>query len=212
MGKIVKGIGNVFLGKKDPGTPGQYIGLDPSLQRVVDQARGQQEALTGLYAKDIADMAAMPTATALARRQQIERERQIRGGMEQAQRQVQRQIAQRGIGRTSLGLRAMLGAERAGQQAIEQSRAQMPLQVMQAQQARLGMLGAAGGGLAGILGAPGAQRAYQQARPSAGRRGGLLSIAAPIVGAALGSTKGPEGAAAGMQVGSGISSALQSAF
>jgi len=187
------GLKDMLLGKKqDPFDPYKMMQLDPSLKKSVEAGReAQQKGLSALMA-DSGEEAA---------RSQIAREQAgVGAATEDTARKIKESMAQRGMGRSSIGLGLEKGAQERG--------AQQKAGIMASLKERLrGMnkeLIAAGGG---VLGAQGAQRAMMMGKKK-GRSGGLMSIAAPLAGAALGSAAGPQGAAAGMQAGSGLSSAM----
>lgn len=176
---------DLLLGKRDPGTAGQHLDLDPSLKRVTDEARAQQSRII----KGFGDL--LGSGDQMARNQINLQERFARRGVEDAQRQAQRFVAQRGLGNSSIGLSALMAPQRGLGERLEEIRASLPM-------LQLSNLSSISGGINAILGAQGAQRAYIPGQASMGRQGGL----APLLGAGIGGMLGgPAGATAGLGIG-----------
>lgn len=128
-----------------------------------------------------------------------------RGGTEDALRQLRQRIAQRGMGRSSLGIVAETGLRRDLSTNLSRIRASAPDLIRQERLARIDALmnAARGGAASSSLFAPAPRRVRQ------GLIAPLMTVAGGAAGAALG---GPAGASAGSQIGAGVGSGLQGAF
>ena len=203
---LLGGGKDLLFGKKDPGVADRFLGLDPSLRKTVEAGRAQQQEQLKLLGAERERLLAGPGAGALARLTAGKQERQARAGAEDVKRRSQALVAQRGLGGSSIGLRSLLGADRAAGERIGAIRASTPLLQQQFQAQRLGQIGQIGSGIRGVLGTPGAQRAFVQGRESRGRGGGLVGLASTVGGAALGAKFGRPGA--GAQAGAGFGQSL----
>lgn len=191
-GKFGKGViggkvGDVLLGKKDPGTPDEVIDLaDPT-------GRKFQRELISKYGEGInKDMGAM------ARLQTAQQESQAMQNLQDQQRKLDQAVAQRGLGRSSIGLGQALGAQKGAQEKISAIRANEPLLAEQLRQQNLNF---ATSGINQILGEQGQSKVLKMGREGGQRVGGL----APLIGAGLGAYYGgPQGAQAGMGIGSAL--------
>lgn len=208
------GLKDLMLGKKDPGTPSQFIDLEDTLRKNVDEARGRQFQNLG-FLSNLGQRAFQEEDKSglLARMQATQQERGLMGQAADQRRAIEANIARRGMGNSAAGLAAMAGADRSAAEGIIQTRANLPLLQEQLrreqEQNRLQQVLAASQGINQIQQAPGEQRAFIQGMPSQGRKGGLLNLGLMAGGAYLGSAAGPAGALAGMQIGQGLGGAVQ---
>lgn len=194
------GLGDVLRGEKDPGTPDKWLDLDPSLRRNVEAGRTQQLEGINIYGDELKRLKGVDPGK-LANIVQAKREKQLIGEGADQQRRAQQLIAQRGLGRSSVGLNAMLNADRKTQEKIGASRAEAPMLKEKIAQQRLGSIQQATGGINQALQAQGAQRDFVQGQTGGTRSGGLLGLAGGAIGAMKG---GPQGAYAGQQLGQGL--------
>lgn len=199
-GSNVLGLGDVLRGEKDPGVADKYLNLDPSLQRNVEQGRSAQSQGLGLYSEELKRLKGVDPKQ-LAGVVQAKQEKQLIGQGEDKKRRAQQLVAQRGLNRSSVGLNAMLNADKETQSKIGSSRAEAPLMQEKIASQRLGSINSAQQGINQSLGAQGAQRDFVQGRQGGQRSGGLLGLAGGLAGAYFG---GPQGAYAGQQLGSGL--------
>lgn len=209
--KLSGKIGDALLGKKDEGTPDRTIGLDPSLAKVVEAGRPQQERALGILGGQLNKFNSMDTK-GLAGIMAGQQENLIRAQGKDQVRMANDMVARRGLGGSSLGLRAALGADKDISNKINEVRANRPIQEMQLDQQKLAGINTATGGINSILGTPGAQTTMVMGQQGTGMRsGGILGAAMPIAGGILGGVYGgPQGAAAGMNVGQGASNIFRS--
>jgi hypothetical protein len=174
LGGIVNSGKDILFGKKDTGTKDRYMALEGE----------QQEALAG-YNK------LLKTDTdALARNSIMAQENAIRANAGDAQRQAQDLIAQRGLGRSSVGLNAILNSTRNMGEQIGQVRGQLPTL---AYDLKTKNLDRATSGIQNILN----NRTFIQGREGTGRNGGLVGFgkdlavaAAPGIGAYMAKKQG----------------------
>lgn len=186
-GIIGKKAGDILLGKKDPGTPDQVIDLgDPT-------GREFQRQLISKYGEGI-----NKDTSALARLQTTQQESQALQNLQDQQRKLDQAVAQRGLGRSSVGLSQALGAQQGAQEKIAAIRANEP---MLAEQMRQQNLNFATSGINQILNEQGQSKIFKMGREGGQRTGGL----APLVGAGLGAYfGGAQGAQAGMGIGNAL--------
>ncbi len=95
----------------------------------------------------------------------------------------------------------MINAGEGARDGVAELRSNQPLMQEQAALAKTQSVNAATGGLNSILNAQGASRDYMQGRTGGKRSGGLLNPIGAAAGAYYG---GPQGAAAGQQLGQGL--------
>ena len=198
--RLTDSFGDIVGGKKDPGVADKWLNLDPSLRRNVEAGRQQQLEGINIYGDELKRLRAVDPKK-LAQSVQASKEKQLLGQGEDKKRRAQQLIAQRGLNRSSVGLNAMLNADKETQKKIGASRAEAPLMQEKIAQQRLGSIGQATGGINQALGAQGAQRDFVQGRTGGRRSGGLLGLAGGLAGAYYG---GPQGAYAGQQLGQGL--------
>lgn len=194
------GLKDALLGKQqDPFAPTRLQELDPSLKKSVEMGREAQQKGLSEILKDTSS----PELIA-----QAEQERALRaqeGAGADAARKAQEAIAQRGLGRSSIGLGMEKSIGERTARAKANIMAGLAERLRNLKQERQNRLLQAGGS---VLSTPGAQRSLIVGQ-NKGRSGGLFGAIAPIAGAAIGGhLGGAQGAAAGMQAGSGLSSAL----
>lgn len=185
---------DLLLGKKSEGSAASYSELDP-----------MQKKAMGIYGRELDDLSIKSDPAAIAKSQIAQQERGIRSGAQDAQRQAQQLVAQRGLGRSSVGLNAILGVNRDLNDRIFANRSLETGLANQYQNQfandRINRLGALSGGINSTLNT----RMYTPEVKGGVRGGGLLAPILGIAGTALGAKYGgPAGAAAGYQVGSGI--------
>jgi hypothetical protein len=203
---------DAFFGAKDTGVPDSYLELDPSLRLVTEKAREGQLKGAELYGSRLSDLEKLdPTRTATQRiNAEIGQASKVLGQQgEDAKRFAGQEIAKRGLGRSSVGLNALMRADeesRKGLSSLLAGRGRMEEDLRtQLQRERMADIGQATGGLNSLLGAQGAQREFMQGRAATGRGGGLLGGALGLAGSLVGAKYGgKEGAAAGGQFGGGL--------
>jgi hypothetical protein len=176
--KGLSGVKDTLFGKKDPGTKDRYTPLEQE----------QQDALAE-YNKLL-----KTDTNALAKNSIVAQENAIRANAADAERQAQGLVAQRGLGRSSVGLNAILNSTRDMGDRIGQVRGQLPTL---AHELKVNNLNTATRGIQDIYGS----RAFIQGQKSTGRGGGLVGLAATGAGAYFG---GAGGAQAGASMGKGI--------
>lgn len=199
-GSNVLGLGDVLRGEKDPGQADKWLNLDPSLRRNVEAGRAQQLEGINLYGDELKRLKGVDPKK-LAGIVQAKKEKQLLGQGEDKKRRAQQLVAQRGLNRSSVGLNAMLNADKETQKNIRTARAEAPLTQEKIAQQRLASIGTAQQGINQSLSAQGAQRDFVQGRTGGQRSGGLLGLAGGLAGAYYG---GPQGAYAGQQLGQGL--------
>lgn len=197
---------DILGGKKDPGRPDRMIELDPSLKATVEQGRAGQQQGLGLYTDELTRLKGV-SPEKLAGVVQARQEKQLLGQGADQQRRAQQLIAQRGLSRSSVGLNAMLGADKQTRENIATARAEAPLMQEKIASQRLAQVGQATGGINQVLNAQGAQRDLIQGRQGGTRSGGLLGLAMGAGGAYLAGQAGGN-PMAGFQAGQGAGQGL----
>lgn len=172
---ILGGMGDLLMGKKDKGTPDSYVPLDATQVRALGKYNNLLEQDTDAMAKNMV----------------TRQEGQVRAGAADAERKAKELVAQRGLGNSSVGLNAILGANRDTGEKLNAVRAQLP-QMQYDLKTR--NLDTATGGIQNIL----TNRIFKQGREGGGRTGGLMPLLGAGIGGALG---GPAGAQVGMSAG-----------
>lgn len=184
--KVTSGLKDTLFGKKEADTPSSVIDLGSA------QGRALQETAIGRYGEllnqDTNKFAADQTA---------QQENQIRQNSDDQARNVLKLSAQRGLGNSSMGIRALLnssadtagkiGAVRAGEG-------------MLANQLKNQNLTTASQGVNQILNEQGSSKVYQQA-VAGGRKGGISGLLGAGVGAYMGRA---QGASVGMNLGNAM--------
>lgn len=134
-------------------------------------------------------------------------EKQARGNFEDQIRQIRERIAQRGLGRSSLGIQAETSAGNSLRDRISAIRASIPERV-QAEKERRQLLILGQGASAGRSAATAASALAPMMQ--SGRAGGMLAPLMTIGGGVLGGIAGgPAGAQAGAQMGGALGSSIQ---
>jgi|DEB0MinimDraft_3_1074331.scaffolds.fasta_scaffold00643_12 hypothetical protein len=177
----------------------------------------QDEILKAKRQADPLELAKQITGTRMA-----QTERGLLGSREDQLRQLKEMTARRGLGNSSIGIGAALGVNRDIGQRMAQARADIRGgesllgQDISRQQAadRMRALQGASAGIGSILsGMPVQRNMYQQQRDQTVRGPGLINALAPIGGALIGGKLGgAQGAAVGMQAGSGIGRIMQGMY
>ena len=192
MGKVIKKVagtaGGLLFGKKQTQAADPIAGQLFATQETASKA--QKTALDALENRFNEDPSSLVQAKIAGE------ERQLQGAKEDASRRAQALVAQRGLGNTSAGLSAILGAEGGINRQIAATRAQSPLLLDQMKRQRIQEL------LSGGTGVVGSQQLPVNLRAQTSRGPGL----APLIGAGIGGMLGgPAGASAGMGVGKSLS-------
>jgi hypothetical protein len=184
MGKVFSPVTDLFLGKKDPGTPDKIVDpADPT-------ARWHQGKALDSYGQMLnKDMGQM------SRTQTAQMENQARAGADDQERIARQMVAQRGLGNSSVGLNAVLNQKAGLSEKLGDIRANQPLLEHQMNQQNLQF---ASGGINSILNEQGQSKVFQQGQASQGRQGGLMPLLGAGAGAYLG---GAQGAKVGLAMG-----------
>lgn len=194
IGGGVGGLKDFFLGSKSQGSAEKFGELQPE----------QQQAL-GLYSEGLSGLKNFNPAEQ-ARIAILNQERQARGGVADAERQAKDLVAQRGLSKSAAGISSILGVSRGLNERLQGIRAQQPLLQQQLEGDRINRLGQLTGGVNSIYNT----RTYTPAVQGGVRQGGILQPLLGIGGAVAGGAYGgPQGAAAGYQVGTGVGGTLQ---
>lgn len=139
------------------------------------------------------------------RTQVAREERQERGSMQDQLRSIRERVAQRGLGRSALGLQAENQAQRGFLDRLNAIRASTGERMRAATRgASLDLMGA--GATLGQSAAAG--MASLAPRLKSGRRGGMAGALLGGAGAIIGAKGGPQGAKAGFDIGRGVGGAL----
>jgi len=194
------GLGDLLRGEKSPSTPDKWLELDPSLKKVVDQARGGQQLGLSGYESELNRLSGVDPAK-LAGIVSAKKEKLARAQNEDMKRRAQQLSAQRGLSRSSIGLNAMLNADKEQAEKISEVRANKPLLEQDIANQKIGSLRNATGGINEVLQSPGQQRDFVSGKTGGVRSGGLMGLAGLGLGAYYG---GPQGAYAGQQLGQGL--------
>lgn len=200
---------DTLFGKKDMGTADRIIDLDPSLKKAVEGARANQYGATQfihremerLKGKDPSKLASLLTAQKQKGLQQEAQDQEMR---------AKQLVAQRGLGRSSVGLGTIMRAGEDARKKAQEIGALSPLQEESLMRQRAADMGRLSGMANQILGAQGAQRQVMLGRQGTGKRsGGLLKGALQIGGGILGGMKGGAGgASSGAQMGGALGNIL----
>jgi len=194
---------DLLLGKKDMGEAGRFLGLDASLQEVTEKARGGQAKAATMFSGELGKIGAIDSEQ-LANREMARRMRAADQLGADLKRNMAAQVAQRGLGKSAVGLSAIQRADENALRGKADIVADLPSLKSQYTQQKLGQIGAASGGLNQILQAQGAQRSYLAGRQGMGRSGGLLGVGMAAGGAYMAHQGGRDpgqGAQAGMGLG-----------
>ena len=186
------GIKDLLGGKKEGGSSADPIAAD--VRRVQKKALETQEKGLGFLGQETFD----PKAQAAL---QIANQRNLaKSGAADQRRQLQAQIARKGLGRSSLGLTSALGIEKQQGDRLRTIDAQRPQLERQLGQEKTNRFLDVGGKVLASQNAP------IQFRDIEGKRGGGIS---GLLGAGVGGYfGGPAGASAGYNIGSGLGGLL----
>lgn len=191
-GGLARKVKAKLKGGGDEGTPDTITELEPEQMEALEQ-----------YRKQLGESSDYNPVELAARDASI-REGQIIQQSKDQEDQANKLIAQRGLSNSSVGLNAILGANRNVSNNIALSRAQRPIDQMNYENHKVQRLNSLTNGINSIFGT-------KSFIP--GEAGGSNSLMTPIFGlggAALGAYfGGPAGAAAGYQVGNGLGQTLQ---
>jgi hypothetical protein len=168
-------LGDLLMGKKDKGTPDSYVPLHAAQEKALGKYTGLLDTNTDSLA-----------SAAVAKQEEM-----VRAGAQDSERQARDLVAQRGLGNSSVGLNAILGASRDMGDKIGAVRASLPAMKYQM---NVDNLNSASAGIGNIL----KNRIFKQGREGGGRTGGLMPLLGAGIGGLLG---GPGGATAGMSAG-----------
>lgn len=192
--KGIGGIKDLLLGGKSAGNAGGFSALDPI----------QQSALQA-YSDELRDIKNV-NPEQMARTGIANQERMARQGVSDAQKNIQQAIAQRGIGKSSVGLTALMAPQQGLNERLQQIRAQQPLLQQQYAMEKANRLNALAGGVNSTLDT----RMYTMPQVGGVRAGGLLAPLLGIGGGLLGNMYGgPMGGVAGAQAGIGLGQSVQ---
>jgi len=200
-GAVTKAVGGAVGGLLGGGgggddyRPYKMMELDPSLKKSVDMGReGQQKGLSALMASSGEDAAKADIAREISGQ---------RSAGEDAQRRIRESVAQRGLGRSSIGLGLEKGVGERTARIGAQTQASLPGRMRDMNKDLISASGR-------VLSQPGEQRTIlggEKKQKKKSTLSKLLSIGGGVAGAMYG---GPAGAGAGMQVGSGIGDMIDS--
>jgi hypothetical protein len=189
------GLKDLLLGKSSPGKAGYFTDLDPMQQGALDT---YNEELSRLRT------AGPMKVDQIARAEIANQERLAKQGIADTEKRAQSLIAQRGLNRSSAGISSLLGIRSNLGNQLNAIRAQQPAMMRNLQNedinSRINRLTNLSGGMNNIL----STRMYNAPVAATGRQGGILPLLTGGAGAILGSKAGPQGAAAGYQIGSGL--------
>jgi hypothetical protein len=172
-------VGNFILGEKP--MPGGFgvIPLDPELVAMQSRARALQG--TGLDAlKESQNF----NAEEVANKQVQDEIKLASGGLQDARMKIQQMMAQRGLGKTSLGMRSQMGAETANQERVQELQASLPERIRALREQRAQTLLAGSGKVLADQGARPDTYSYDSVDNS--RRGGVLPSILGGIGSGLG--------------------------
>ena len=186
------GIQDALFGKKQGASKADPIAQD--VRRVQLQALNTQEQGLGEMNKALAYDPSKRAAFDIARQKTL-----ATSGLQDQRRELQAQIARRGLGNSSIGLNAALGLQKQTGDQVRQIEASRPQLQQQLAEQRANKFLQAGGNVMASQNAP------IQFRDVEGKRGGGIS---GLLGAAAGGlmTGSPQGAMAGYNIGTGMGS------
>lgn len=194
------GAKDLLFGKKDPGVADRNVMLDRGLYDLTQKIRPMQSQSADLYKKRLDEIGSISSGglADLATKRKVT---QLGAAAKDAERVAGSQVARRGLGRSAVGLNAILNAGNPARLAQADARAMTPILKMQMGAQRDNQLMNVNRGLAGIIGSKDQSRAFVQGRESTGRTGGLAGILGGAAGAYFG---GPQGAMAGFNMGNSL--------
>lgn len=171
-------VKDTLFGKKDKGVASSYMKLEKEQKDILSRYKGMLGTNT--------DQIARNTVAA--------QEKSLLAGAKDNERNASQLVAQRGLGNSSVGLNAILNANRGLDEKVGSVRAQLPGMMYNLKNQNLNT---AAGGIQNILN----NRTFIQGRESTGRGGGLVGLGMTAAGAYFG---GPGGAQAGHAAGKSI--------
>lgn len=191
--ELYRGLGlkDLLMGKKSEGSPEKYSKLEP-----------EQAAVLGVYRDEIKKLGEMDTA-GMSKIQVNQLENQVRASADDEERKAQEMVAQRGLGKSSVGIGAILGTKRDLQNRVSAVRAQEPILRQGYENERINRLGTLSGGINSIFN----QRMYSPEVGGGVREGGLLGLGLGLGGALFAAKKGYD-PIAGYQIGTGVGQSI----
>lgn len=208
------GINDVLFGKKSKDVKGRFERQDPRIAELLNLSQPYRKEAIGAFGSEISRLKGLDTNKMAGEQTQKNlalTERGLLGSLEDQKRKMAELSAQRGLGGSSIGIGAILGAQRSTADQLARQKADIRTNesnlANQLASQRMAGLNQAQSGISGaISGMP--MRNYIQGAKGV-RGGGLVDVLAPIGGAAIGGYfGGPQGASVGMQAGRGIGSIL----
>lgn len=193
---------DTLLGKKDKGrAAGWQYGL--GAQQLMKASLPGLKTSGDILSKEM-DRLKSSNAAQLAGATIAKQETGLRASAQDAIRAGQAAVAQRGMGRSALGLRAVTQPTQELASQITKIRAQKPMLTEQFANQRIGQINQAAGGLRQLFQAGQGGSAFDTGRKGKGRSGGLLGLGLGIAGAAGAAKSGGnpmQGFAAGQGIG-----------
>lgn len=201
---------DLLFGKKDKGTPDQYVDTRTKYDIKRDRLAREAESDMIQRMRGMANEVDSPEARESFRKnllfQQRQEENQLLGAGRDAQMKARDMIARRGLGNSAVGLRAELKADEPYRRGLASARTRLISQLPELErERRMRTLNQIIGGVKMAGSGRSSQVDYVQGREATGRGGGLFDVAATAAGAYLG---GPAGA----QAGKGAAGALRGAM
>lgn len=201
------GIKDALFGAKSKDIKGRFEKQDPRITELLNLSQPYRKESIGAFGSEISRLKGLDPnkmASEQTQRNLALTERGLLGSLEDQKRKAAELSAQRGLGQSSIGIGSILGAQRATADQLARQKADIRTGetnlANQLASQRIAGLNQAQSGISGaISGVP--QRNYIQGAKGV-RGGGLMDIAAPIVGGYFG---GP----AGIKAGSGISQMMR---
>ena len=179
-----------LLGKKDPGRAGGFMFADPALKQALKESSEATRSVSGALRKEMDEFRKGPSVKQLAERTVAKRELGLRAAAEDAIRQGKQMAAQRGMGRSAIGMRMATAPTQDLGEKIQQTRADKGVLMQDLASKRFRTLGqaqqTATGGIQAALGGT----SFIKPRKSRGRSGGLLGIGMGVAGAAMSAKSG----------------------
>lgn len=185
------GLKDLLLGKKEEGSPEKYSQLEP-----------EQAAALGIYRDEIKKLGEMDAA-GMSKAQVNQLENQVRASADDEERRAQEMVAQRGLGKSSVGIGAILGTKRDLQNRISSVRAQEPMLRQEYENMRINRLGSLSSGINNMFN----QRIYTPEVAGGMRSGGLLGPLLGITGAIYAGRAGAN-PVSGYQAGQGVGQSI----
>ena len=184
--KLTGGLKDTLFGKDEAAIPDSVIDLGSAAGRSV------QEQAIGRYGQLLNE-----DTNGLAAQQIAQQENQVRQNAQDQEQRALQAASQRGVGRGSMGIKALLNTSGDTANQIGAVRAS---QAGLANQLRNQNLTMATQGVNSILGEQGQSRAMKMGE-AGGRKGGISGLLGAAAGAYMG---GPQGAAVGMNIGNAL--------